>query len=155
MFHRLLTSQDFFVREELNLLKKLGFCYASFGFKELETQRVFGCFSDPNWAQVYTSKNFFNHDPLAQTACAVANHKILWSAVSIDSVEGYRVMVEREAISGARSGVTLAINDGHIQEIIAIGDSAREDIFLNRFIKCFTQIQEVRRIVKNVFLDGK
>jgi len=142
------------VEKELSRLKKLGFCYSSFGFKCLQTGKVIGCFSHQNWADKYVSQSLFSYDPLLQTACHTANHTILWSAVSIDSSEGYQVMQQRESISGARSGVTLAINDGSCQEIIAIGDYDKETIFLERFTNHFTQILEARKIVKNLLLDS-
>jgi Autoinducer binding domain len=151
---RPLTLEDFLVQKELTFLKELGFSYASFGFKSLKTGEVFGCFSDPKWARFYISNDLFEHDPLAQTACVMANHKILWSAVSIDSSKGYEVMQERASVSGARFGVTLAINDGKVQEIIAIGDSAEENTFLKRFMRYFPQIQEVRRSIKHRYLGG-
>ena len=152
--HQFKLSKQSQVERELNRLKDLGFCYSSFGFKSLQTSKVIGCFSHQNWADKYVSQSLFSYDPLLQTACHIENHTILWSAVSIDSSEGYQVMQQRESVSGAKSGVTLAINDGRFQEIIAIGDYDEEIIFLERFTNHFTQILEARKMLKNLLLDS-
>ena len=140
------------IETQLRQIKDLGFCYASFGFKNLKTNKVTSCFSHKDWADLYISKALFSHDPLLHAACTTANRTILWSAVSIDSAEGYQVMMNRESMSGAKNGVTLAINNGHFQQIIDIGDDNDESAFLDKFIKNYSTIMQSRNIIERILL---
>lgn len=145
------------INQHLKSIQALGFCYASFGFHNALNQEITACFSHKNWGNLYVSEGLYRFDPLLQLACQVSHaptvRPILWSALSSNSEIGHQVMIKRESLSGARFGMTLAINAGQFQEIIAIGDQDKEDIFMDRFKNHHGKIMQVRDSLKSLLVD--